>query len=339
MHYKQGDATGRKEDKKKPTTTKVAADAQAPNQPLLSKKKKVHAQEQSQISDVHVSGIAVNSNKSTPRNMPPPPPISNPVTQNSSSVGPSQIARPPKSRQGAPNKTPATPVSVSAPNKTGDTNASTSANNPPIPASQREPARRPRPVIASRQFEAALNIAGLATSASERRKQEKEKVTDAVSSSTIDDNDATSSWLPKGGLQVTTSDNRGSQASNVSGSSGLDAEAHSPLPSPKKDRSKRGGRPGSSGRASTQSSGVANHTLIKIPSILQRSDTVANSSAVAPSSNADLNPDINSPPIPDRGTASPPRGRGRRGRGVGGRGFGRGGGRGGQTTTAPRESG
>jgi len=332
-HYKQGDAAARKEDKKKATasvpTPKVAADAQ----PLPSKKKKVFAQEQSQVSDVQFSGIAVN--KSTPRNVPPPTPIPKPVTQNSSSIGSSHIARPPrppKSRQGPPNKALATSGSVPAPNKS-DASASTSTNNPPVPASQAEPARRPRPVIASRQFEAALNIAGLATSASDRRKREKEKVKDAVSTATVDDNNATSSRLSKRELQITTS------TAQASGSSGLDTEAQSPLPSPNKDRSKRGGRPGGPGRAGTQSSSVANLTPIKIPSILQRSDTVASSSAVVVprSSNADLSPTKSD--LPSGGTASPPRGRGRRGRGVGGRGVGRGGGRGGQATTVPRESG
>jgi hypothetical protein len=264
-------------------------------------------------------------------------------SQNPSSTGPSQGARPPKppkSRQ-APNKSIASPA-TSGSNMTSDASASASANNQPVA----EP-RRARPVIASRQFEAALNIAGLATSASERRKREKDRVKDDIPSSTVDDNNATSS---KREGQGTTSDTLSPQASGTS--IGLDTEkdkpsAQSPPRSPIRDRSRRGGRPGGIGRAGTQSTDVANPTPIKIPSILQRSDTAASLAAVVVPRQTSSNANSESPtksnfhsPHPSlMGEPAAPRGRGRRGRGIGGRGLGRGGGRGGQAAPAPRESG
>jgi regulator of nonsense transcripts 3 len=220
-HYKEGDAAARKEEKKKATTSvpppKVA---QLPNLPS-KKSKKLHAQEQSQVPDVQTSGIAVNSNKPTPRNVPTPASIPKTITQNPSSTSQStRPPKPPKSRQAAPNKAPAASGSVAVSNMMMDASTSASANNQPIPAPVAP--RRARPVIPSRQFEAALSIAGLATSASERRKREKEKV---MPSSTVDDNNTTSPPLSKRQLQVMTANDPSAQASNILGSSvGLDTE-------------------------------------------------------------------------------------------------------------------
>lgn len=211
--------------------------------------------------------------------------------------------------------------------------------------SQAESSRRMRPVIPSRQFEAALSVAGLASFASERKKREKEKEVTSVSTT---DNSPSDSTSKKEG-SMTTLGNRSAHASDVLGKE-ID---NSGVPSsPKRDRSKRvrpGGHAGTKSSETTNASGVP----IKTPSILQRSDTAptpgpatvgqtsSHTDSALTESPTKSNVHLPRDPISNGGTASPHRGRGgRRGRGFGGRGIGRGSTRGGPAiTTSPRESG
>lgn len=339
-HYKQGDSF-RKEEKKKASSFAVPPSKVTPDSrgPASKKSKKSHTQEQSQVADVQPAGITVNPNKAAPRNAPP---SFKPAVQNSSTGPASRPPRPPKpSRQSI--RTVAS-TSSAASNVPTDTAASVGGRD-----GQAELPRRARPVIASRQFEAALSIAGLATSASERRRREK-MVDDVFSSSTAaDDSSATTSKMEE---QDTVLNGRSAGSTSIPVDLDVDKPSSKSPPSPKKERSKREGRFARSGHGG-QSSDVPNMnvTAIKIPSILQRSDNAlgpapdiiprqssssnAESSAVESSTRSVI--DLPSPSTSSGAAASSYRGRGRRARGFGGRG-GRGG-RGGQAATAPREGG
>lgn len=259
------------------------------------------------------------------------------VVQNPPAPGPSRPPRHPKAPRGA----------SAAPNNVNPVPAMENPTGTP-PA---EPSRRTRPVIgiASRQFEAALNIAGLANSASERRKREKDKVADTQNPAN-DIGSGPSRISPKGRGNDTPSEGQDiplKPSSTTVDDLDPDKAAPSPPPSPKKEKSKRGGRVGASGRGSAP---------VKIPSILQRTDTKRNEGPSqtipmtmqrsAPSgSEVTLAPVIPEPPAATQSNSPPPAGLGGshtaprgRGRPRGGRGGGGGRGRGGQPSN-PRGGG
>jgi len=346
-HYKQAEVAVRKGDKKRaPTAPAVvpprpAAEPPAPNPPSSLGKKAAKraqaqalAQAQAAAAVQAAATLAPGNNKTEPLVVLPAP---NPRVLHPPAPGPSRPPRPPKAprgaQQGKTDSPAAAPAILTAPNITMENPTRT------LPT---EPSRRTRPVIgiASRQFEAALNIAGLANSASERRKREKEKLVD-TQNPTNDIVAGPSRSSPKGGGNDIPSEGQDILL-KPSSTDGLDPDKPGPLSpsSPKKEKSKRGGRVGASGRGSAP---------VKIPSILQRTDAQRNegqSQTVpmimqrsAPSGSevtpAPIIPEPPPPPAPVGGSNTAPRGRGRP---RGGRGGGGGRGRGGQPS-APRGGG
>ena len=331
-HYKQVEVANHKEDRKKSSaaTATVRSEAQVANaSPAGGKKaaKKVQAQAQAAASKASVPNKNVSTNV----------PLA--THQTSLAGSPSSSSRPPKQpkalrpvQQGKPTSSASTSGTTATHNANTssvasiDRAASASTPRPDNPSST--PSRRTRPIIgiASRQFEAALSIAGLANSAFERRKREKdniqtpttESVGEASNSSSKDGKDVHYDGHNHSPLKVTSA-----MVDTPDSEKGKAAASLLP-PSPKKDKSRRGG----GGRVAHPSLNAANATPVIIPRILQRDDgsspaaPVNNTPKAAPSSSgavSPLPPVANIPPSSTLGGGQP-RG-GRRGRG-GGRGRG-----------------
>jgi len=330
-HYKQIEVATHKGDGKKSTaaTATVRSEAQVANaSPAGGKKaaKKVQAQAQAQAAASKASVPNKNVSTNVPLATHQPP----------FAGSPSSSSRPPKQpkalrpvQQGKPTSSASTSGTAATHNANTSSVASidraASASTPRPDNSSSTPSRRTRPIIgiASRQFEAALSIAGLANSASERRKREKDTIQtptvgEVSNSSSKDGKDVHSeghnhSPLKDSSAMVDTPDSEKGKAA-----------ASLLPPSPKKDKSRRGG----GGRVVHPSLNTANATPVTVPRILQRDDgsspaaPINSTPKAAPSSSgavSPLPPVANIPPSSTLGGGQP-RG-GRRGRG-GGRGRG-----------------
>ena len=326
-HYKQVEVATHKEDKKKSTaaTATARSEAQVANpSPAGGKKaaKKVQAQAQAAAPKASVP------NKNVSTNVPL-------VTHQTSAGAPSSSSRPPKppkalrpAQQGKPTSSGAT-THIANTSNVASIDRAASASTPQPDNLSSTPSRRTRPIIgiASRQFEAALSIAGLANSASERRKREKEKPKD-VQTPTTESGGAVSNASSKDGKDVHSDSHNHSPLKvtsakvNTSDPDKGKAAAFLPPPSPKKDKSRRG-----AGQVAYPSLNTANATPVIVPRILQRDDgpspaAPVNNTPKAPSSSGAISPPspvANNPPSSILGTGQP---RGRRGRGGGGRGRG-----------------
>ena len=184
-----------------------------------------------------------------------------------------------------------------APQSKGQSNSSnqnaTAGDTPAAPSEA--PARRSRPVIglASRQFEAALNgVAGRERRAKGERGKEKESSIPAGN-----DSGPSSEAAPVSSAAVLPSH----------GASATGSDKVEPPPSPKKERTRRGGR-GRSGSGGVASGGAP---PVKISGILQRTDTASSAITEQSVSEGPIDMGINSTPIMGSGN----RGGGRRGRG------------------------
>ncbi|KAF9522235.1 Smg-4/UPF3 family-domain-containing protein [Crepidotus variabilis] len=331
-HYKQAEIVSRKEDKKKSTNAPSGTPSKAIDSAANRKaSKKAHAQQQAQAQAAAAAAVqaaAINPGRSTQTSKGPPP---------NAAASPSRPPRPPKPPRVSQlsKAVPAAPTSAvpsDAPGPSTSTiapSAAGSGTTDPAPATRRS---RPLIGIASRQFEAALNIAGLANSASERKRREKERegqpttpiAGPGAEAAAKDESKSTrqsvASSLSLPTARIDESDNEQEKEPQVS---------KVPGPSPRKDRSRRGGR------------GGGHHALEgvsappKVLGILQRNDALTPAAPVihrptsgtATGSSA-TGSGIIAPPVLSGGGGPPSRGR--RGRGGGrGRGGASGGPRGG----------
>lgn len=287
-HYKQADLSGRKEEKKRTILAAPSKGSEGPSNKKAAKKAQAQAQAQVQaVAAAAVQAAAKPTQKGSSSNTAASP------------SKPPKVAKPPRSTQ--PGKAG---LATAPPDTTTSASTATARTDGEAP-------RRTRPVIGlgSRNFEAALNIAGLANSATERRKREKEKESIPTPTEGATTTAGSSLNIPSARIDASdTEQEKDAQGPKIQG------------PSPRKERPRRGrgGGPPSAGPA-----GGGGHASESVPSVkvgvLQRNDGSSTRAATQkPAATSG---------VEESSTASgggPPRGR--RGRGGGrGRGAPRGG--------------
>lgn len=268
-HYKQVEIAVNKDDKKKTgaatATARPAAETQVVKPTPAGKKAAKRAQAQAQAQDS--TSKAPIPNKNILANDPL-------ATHKAAASSPSRPQKPPKAprptQQGKATSSASTSGTVATPSVVSPSNVVSTDRTPssdtPQPDNSSPAPRRTRPIlgVSSRQFEAALSIAGLASSASERRNREKEKSKDPLTPTT-ESGVVVSGSSSKDGKDV-PSDHSSLKAAQARVDTSEKGKAAAPLPplSPKKDKSRKGGvGPSSDG---------ANTIPVVVPNILQRND-------------------------------------------------------------------